>query len=343
MSAPIVDRRGLKRLDAAWPAVVARPASWLYGLGAGVFHGLHDRGVLRARRVGLPVVSVGALAAGGSGKTPFTRWLAKRLADRGRRPAIVSRGYGSSGGSGPRVVDAVRPDSRRDGDEPALLARSCPDVPVIVAPDRARGAALAVARGADVLLLDDGFQHRRLARDVDLVLWADDPRGALVPAGTWRERPAGLRRADALVLIDRGDGPPAEPPERWRPERVFRARLEPVAGSRVEVGARVHALSGLADPGSFERSLESLGLVLTGATRFPDHHRFTRAEIVEAADRAGAEGADHLAVTAKDRIRWPRELADRPPVPAVFDLDVEVEPEEGLLDFVESRLTGGAA
>ena len=94
MSATVRDHRGVRRLDGTWPAAVARPASWLYGLGARVFHGLHDQGVLRQRRVGLPVVSVGALAAGGSGKTPFTRWLVNRLKERGHHPAILSRGYG---------------------------------------------------------------------------------------------------------------------------------------------------------------------------------------------------------------------------------------------------------
>jgi len=330
------DLRGARRLDASRPIALALPASWLYGLGARTFHVLHDRGVLRARRVAWPVVSIGSLAAGGSGTTPFTRWLANRLAGRGRRPAIVSRGYRSGGGPGPRVVDPERPDARRDGDEPALLARTCPGVPVVVSADRARGAALAAARGADVILLDDGFQHRRLERDLDLVLWTDAAQGVL-PRGSWREPLSGLRRAHALVLVDRGRGDPP-PPARHGPEPTFRARLHPVARSRVEAGTAVHALSGIADPASFEDGLVELGLAVTGATRYPDHHRFTRAEVVAAAGRAAAEGAAHLAVTAKDRTRWPRDLEDRAPVPAVFDLDVEVESEDLLLELVDSRL-----
>jgi tetraacyldisaccharide 4'-kinase len=234
-------------------------------------------------------------------------------------------------------VDPRQPDARRDGDEPALLARTA-GCPVVVAADRAQGAALAIARGADVVLLDDGFQHRRLARDLDLVLWAERPgsRPGVIPAGSFREPLAGLRRADAIVLVDRGDGV-AEPPERFLPEHVFRASVHPVLRSRIEAGAAVHALSGVADPASFERGLARLGFTVTGSTRYPDHHPFTREEILAAAACAGQEGADHLAVTAKDRVRWPRELADRDPVPAVFDLDVSVESEELLLELVEER------
>jgi tetraacyldisaccharide 4'-kinase len=324
---------------------IALPASWLYGVGARVFHGLHDHGLLRHRRVSQPVVSVGALSAGGSGKTPFTRWLTARLRERGHRPAILSRGYHAQGGSEPRLVNADRPDAVRDGDEPALLARTCPDVPVIVAPDRARGAALAAGRGASVLVLDDGFQHRRLVRDVDIVLVSGDLGGRggwVLPAGPLREPIAGLRRAEVVVLVDRGGGLPAEPTGLDASARVFQARLVPTANSRIDEGASVHALSGVADPASFEHGLESLGLVLTGATRYPDHHPFTRLQVFEAADRASEEGADHLAVTAKDRARWPSQLVDRPPVPAVFDLDVEVDSEDLLLELVESRLAGGA-
>jgi tetraacyldisaccharide-1-P 4'-kinase len=100
----------------------------------------------------------------------------------------------------------------------------------------------------------------------------------------------------------------------------------------------LHALSGVADPSSFERGVARLGFAVTGSTRYPDHHPFTREEILAAAAQAGEEGADHLAVTAKDRARWPRELADREPVPAVFDLDVSVESEEVLLELVEARV-----
>ncbi|MGQ0723562.1 MAG: tetraacyldisaccharide 4'-kinase [Candidatus Eiseniibacteriota bacterium] len=345
MSYPVTDLRGLRR-PGALPASCAVPASWLFALGVRIHQGLHDRGLLPRRRLGpMPVVSVGALTAGGAGKTPMTRWLAARLLERGHRPAILTRGSRSAGGGEPRVVDAAEPDVRRDGDEPALLARTLPAVPVVVSPDRARGAALARDRGADIVLLDDGFQHRRLARDVDLVLWdraAESSRGRLLPRGLLREPLAALRRADVLVLVDRGEGAPALPPGAPGSERVFWARLVPVARQLLAAGRAVHALSGIADAESFERSLIALGLRVTGATRFEDHHAFSAEEVREAAARAAREGADFLAVTAKDHVRWPKDGGGLP-VPAVLDVDVEVDAGDRLVRTIVSLWEEGGA
>jgi tetraacyldisaccharide 4'-kinase len=303
------------------------PASALYGAGARLAKLAWDRGWIATRAAPLPVVSVGALTAGGAGKTPFVRWLAGRLREAGRAPAILTRGYGGRGGQAPRVVDRSAPDPARDGDEPVLLARSLPDVPVVVCPDRLAGARLAAVRGADLLILDDGFQHRRLRRDLDLVLWdraAERSDGRLLPAGFLREPLSALDRAGVVLLVDRGDGFPASPPRGPGADRQARIRLVPGARQPVAAGTRVHALSGLADPASFERSLESLGLFVTGATRYPDHHPFTVVEVREVARRAEKQSADVIAVTAKDWTRWPRSERSALPVPAVFDLDVEL-------------------
>ena len=159
-----------------------------------------------------------------------------------------------------------------------------------------------------------------------------------MPAGYLREPTTALARADLLVLVDRGDGSP-DPPATGPPaERVVRARLACAGRQPLEVGTPVHALSGIADPVSFERSLVELGLRLTGATRHADHHPFTTADVRAAAGRAAAEGADFLAVTAKDRTRWPRDPGGHLPAPAVFDLDVEMEEEDRFLEAVEARL-----
>ena len=270
---------------------------------------------------------MGALTAGGAGKTPFGRWLARRLRDAGRQPASLTRGYRASGGPAPRVVDPATPDVVRDGDEPVLLARSLPDVPVVVGADRLAGGRLAAVRGADLLLLDDGFQHRRLRRDLDFVLWdraAERSRGRMLPAGFLREPLSALERAGAIILVDRGDGFPSLPPRGPGVDRQARIRLVPGARQPVPGGTRAHALSGLADPGSFERSLEALGVFVTGATRYPDHHPFSVAEVREVARRAEKQNADVIAVTAKDWARWPHSGRSALPVPAVFDLDVEL-------------------
>lgn len=342
MSHAIDDRRGAHRLDRSdtvWESV----ASWGYGLGVRAFHAAHDANWLPTRQVFCPVISVGALTAGGAGKTPVVRWLAQRLEARGRRPAILSRGYRSAGGASSRVVDAQNPDAWRDGDEPVLLARSLPHVPVIVGPDRVRSATLARTRDADVIVLDDGFQHRRLARDVDVLLWdgtAAAARGRLLPAGPLREPTRGARRADIVLLVDRGDGPPEPPRHATAPYR-FPVALRTHARQSIPDGTPVHAVSGIANPAAFERALEDLGLVVTSATRFPDHHRFTLDDVHRCEATARRECAAVLAVTAKDYVRWPK--SEGASVPAVFDLDVDVESEDLLLSAILDGLAAGSA
>jgi tetraacyldisaccharide 4'-kinase len=330
---PIDDRRGsqtMEREGNAWERV----ASWGYGAAVRAFHAAHDANWLSTRRAPCLVVSIGALTAGGAGKTPVVRWLAERLVERGRSPAILTRGYRSSGGSASRVVDARTPDAWRDGDEPVLLARSLPGVPVIVGPDRVRSATLAKTTGADVLLLDAGFQHRRLVRDVDVLLWdrtAADAHGRLLPAGPLREPARGARRADIVLLVDRGDGVPDPPKHAIAPYR-FPILLRTHARQAIPDGTPVHAVSGIANPAAFERALVDLGLVVTSATRFPDHHRFTLDDVHRCAQTARRQHAAVLAVTAKDYVRWPK--SESAGVPAVFDLDVDVESEDLLLSAI---------
>src|SRR5262249_34438513 len=189
-----------------------RPLSGLFGLGVGL-RGLGYRiGLLRTRQAKIPVVSIGNLAVGGTGKTPLTLWLARDLVARGPRRGIRSPGYGGrargvtvvSQGDGPLVGPELV------GDEPVMLAKSFAG-PVLTAPRRLAGAAAAAELGCEVIVLDDGFQHRAIARAFDLVL-VDGRRGPLLPAGPLREPLRALRRADAVVLVERDDGDPAAPP-----------------------------------------------------------------------------------------------------------------------------------
>ena len=340
MSYPVVDRRGARRMpDPDRASAARRLAAVVYGAAVRASSAVWDLGGRAPRRVPWPVVSVGGLTAGGAGKTPVVRWLAARLQQSGLDPAILSRGYGAAGGATPRLVDAAHPDVRRDGDEPVLLARSLPGVPVVVGPDRARGAELAAAQGARVLLLDDGFQHRRLHRDLDLVLWdarAANANGRLLPAGPLREPLRALRRADLVLCVDRGEGPPPDPPY-----AAATAAVRLVTGCRQDLaaGTAVHVVSGIAGPESFENSVQRLGLRITGATRFADHHAFSPADVREAGRRAEGEGAAVLATTAKDWMRWPRGASETP-VPCVFDLDVEIERGEVVLERIAALARG---
>lgn len=271
---------------------------------------LYDRGTLATRPTAIPAVSVGNLSVGGTGKTPVSAWIAARLAERGAAPAVVLRGYGD--------------------DEPLVHAVLNPAIPVVVSPDRARGVADAAARGADVAVLDDAFQHRRVARAADVVLVAADGWSLsrrLLPAGPWREPLAALRRADLAVITSK-----AATDTEIQAARIAIARAAPdtpVAGITLELGelfrfgdpgARLHAgrLSGaevlaiaaVGNTDAFFAQLRRAGASVA-ARSFPDHHRFSPAEVRQLAALAPRSG---MAVcTLKDAVKlaplWP---ADAP-------------------------------
>jgi len=280
----------------------------------------------RARRVQAEVVSIGNLTVGGAGKTPVAIHITRFLREAGVRTAVLSRGYGRTSDGLVEVADSERvlTDAARGGDEPLLLARSCPGVPVVVARDRASAAEHAVARfGAQVVVLDDGFQHLRLHRGLDVVvLDATAPygNGYLLPRGPLREGREALRRA-GLVWISKADQASAQDVDVLRAEALALTGREPVVaayrvvdvldggggslGPTALQGCRVLLVAGLARPGSFRRTLESCGATVVAEMVFPDHHRFTEQEITNILSRTRAAGADALALTEKDAVRLP--------------------------------------
>ena len=258
------------------------------------------RAATRPYRAPVPVLCVGNLVAGGSGKTPVVLSLLDFLAGRGVAVHAVTRGYGGRL-AGPVRVDPTRHDAVSVGDEPLLLARCGP---CWVARDRAAGCRAASVAGAEIVVLDDGFQNPGVAKDLSLVVIDAEygfGNGRLIPAGPLREPiGAGLARADAIVLI--GDG---EPPQAVRAARlpVLRAGFEAVDSAMYE-GARVVAFAGMGRPEKFFASLRRVGAELVASRAFPDHHRFSAAEIAglrRDAERAGAL----LVTTAKDWVRLP--------------------------------------
>jgi tetraacyldisaccharide 4'-kinase len=288
------------------------PASAAYGAAVAVRNALYDAGWLAATRVPARVVSVGNLTVGGTGKTPAALWLALELAGRGRRVALVARGYrkrlpgvvvvGTGG------VPLVSPED--GGDEAVMLARRFPG-PVLTGERRTDAAVVACARfAADTLVLDDGFQHRALARDADLVLVADDPAARrLLPAGSRREPLRALARARAaLVVGDADPGWPPLPPDVPR----FRGRLRPEALIRVDggawreespaalAGAPVVAVAGVARPERFVATLERCGGRVVRRLFFPDHHGYSDADVAALSD-AGRAGL--LVTTEKDMVK----------------------------------------
>lgn len=321
---------------------------------------LYDAGVLRAFRAGVPVVSVGNLAVGGAGKTPVAMAIAARLLRAGRRPAVLSRGYGAARGDDRVVADGERIllDAADGGDEPVLLARRLPGLRVLCGPDRARLAPRAVAAGADVLLLDDGFQHRRLARDLDVVVvdascpWGN---GHCLPAGPNREPRSALRRAGLVWLTHADRASPAAleelrtlareatglPPveSRHAPTGLADGRLAgafPIGDLR---GRRVALLTGVARPASVRGTVEGLGAEVVAAHDHPDHHRFSAAEVESALAGLSRAGAEMLVTTEKDAVRLPEGVAGDPRIRALR-IDAEVLRGGDVLEAALARALG---
>jgi tetraacyldisaccharide 4'-kinase len=256
------------------------------------------RAIARPYRAPVPVICVGNLVAGGSGKTPVVLSLAGMLAARTTAVHVVTRGYGGSL-AGPVRVDPAQHHAAAVGDEALLLAARAP---CWVARDRAAGIAAAAEAGAAAILLDDGFQNPNVAKDLPLVVVDADygfGNGRVMPAGPLREPvTAGLARADAVVLL--GDGPgPAELRDVTCP--VLRATLEPQNGERFD-RLRLLAFAGIGRPEKFFVTLRRLGAALVMAEPFADHHRYSEAEIARLRERAAREDA-RLVTTAKDWVR----------------------------------------
>jgi len=363
-------------LEAAWwsarPGLPARlalvpllPLEALFRAGVALRGWAYDAGLLDAARAAAPVISVGNLAVGGAGKTPVTMALARRLSARGRAVAVLSRGYGATR-SDARVVSDGREvllGAAEGGDEPVLLARRLPGVRVLCGPRRAALAVQAVGRlGADALLLDDGFQHRALARDLDVVvLDAANPvgNGHLLPAGPNREPVSALRRA-GLVWLSRADQAEPEALVRWRERARAATGREPVESRHAPLdvvdgtlgrslglealrGERVLLLSGLARPGAFRRTVEALGAEVAAERRYPDHHRFTAAELTEALAAATAAGCRRLVTTEKDAVRLDAAHAADPRLCAVR-IEAEVlRGQESLEDALAAALRAAPA
>ncbi|MEQ1438628.1 tetraacyldisaccharide 4'-kinase [Fontimonas sp. SYSU GA230001] len=288
-------------LQARWYASAAPPAgllplSWLYGV---LSARRRQRLTRDAARLPVPVIVVGNITVGGTGKTPFVIWLVERLREWGFTPGVVSRGYGGRAPGYPfRVV--ADGDPAHSGDEPLLIARRC-GCPVMVDPDRRAAAAALVAGGAvDVIVADDGLQHYRLARDLEICV-IDGPRGlgngALLPAGPLREPPARLHEVDLIVVNGEGWNDAALRPLRMRlgGDRVWSLAggTERTLGSFA--GQAVHAVAGIGHPPRFFAALRAAGLLVIEHA-FADHHRY------RATDLAFADELPVL-MTEKDAVK----------------------------------------
>jgi tetraacyldisaccharide 4'-kinase len=333
------------------------PLSRVYGRVALLRRAWYERRPDRRRRLSRPVISVGNLAVGGSGKTPIVAALAQLLLEQGERPAILSRGYGRRQADDGVVVVSngaqVLVDAEVSGDEPQMLARSLPGVTVLVAPDRYLAGTLAERRfGCTVHLLDDGFQHVQLARTVDLLAVSrEDLQERVLPAGRLREPLDAAAGADALLVS--GDEEDARAIEAaLHPRALFRVvpgfqqprRLQP-SGEPVHTNGnrRAVAVAAIARPGRFFAALRTQGWDVTREITFRDHHWFTAKDLKKIAGAAADTGAPLVITTEKDAMR----LAGGPdkvrptgtPTWAYLPMHVTIEPADLFAAWLRERLS----
>lgn len=329
-----------------------------YRMGVGLRRAAYRRGWLKTRRLGRPVVSIGNLSVGGTGKTPLVAWLAERLLARGWKPVILTRGYGRRTGAETVVVapdEGRAPDAREIGDEPALVARRLPQVPIVVSADRYRAGRVAEGQfDIDVHILDDGFQHWALARDTDVVVLdtthplSDD---ALLPAGRLREPFTALRRAHFVVLSRAELGDAGEMEKQVRevnPEaKIFHSRthlskiLEVASGARQELdawkGKPLLAFCGIGNPQAFFAGARSWGLSLAAETAFRDHHLYDADELQRLVRRARRSSAEALLTTEKDLMNFPPGWKLEMPVVAC-GIEIELSQSESFEAALIERL-----
>jgi tetraacyldisaccharide 4'-kinase len=330
-----------------------------FRFGVGLRQAGYRRGWFKIRRLARPVVSVGNLTVGGTGKTPLVVCVANILQRRGWKPSILTRGYGRRSKAEMIVVPpgaGRRAKAQEIGDEPALLARLLPEVPLIICADRYRGGQAVEERfPVDVHILDDGFQHLALARDVDLVALDATQTlsdGNLLPAGRQREPLSALRRAQIVVLTRSDSADPQCLEElvlKVHPAaRVFRSRTELIgwadawSGDAVSIegirAQKVTAFCGIGNPWPFFADVRRWGFTLVAEDAFPDHHVYTGGEIQQLVARARQKGAAALLTTQKDAVKFAADWAPQLPILAC-EIEAQIldggEFERTLLTYLE--------
>jgi len=341
--------------------IALRPLSTLYGVVMKARRALYRSGRLRVHELGVPVISVGNLTTGGTGKTPLVEWIARELAHTGHRVCILTRGYGRQD-SGTRVIvsdgSEILADANRAGDEPLLLAERLKGLAAVICDaDRVSAARWAVENfRSQVFILDDGFQHLRVARNLNLLtIDATNPwgNGRLLPAGILRESRSELKRADCVVITRADD---LNPTEALKQEiaalgagvpvfysQMSMSGLRPIQGNQTLTAeeikaAPVAAFCGVGNPESFFALLRRGGYQLRHTQVFRDHHKYTQNDIDRVVRESATHGAQILLTTAKDEVKL-RSLKFELPCYAV-DIAIEIENQDELRALVEKAVRG---
>lgn len=313
--------------------------SFFYLIAVALRNLLFDFSVFKRTKVDAAVVSVGNITTGGTGKTPLVAWLCNYFCEKNISTAVLTRGYKL------RSSDLA--------DEPVMLAKACPKAQIIINPDRVEGAKRALTKyDAKFLIMDDGFQHRKLARDVDIVaIDATNPFGGnrLLPAGFLREPLGSLKRADAVVITRINQTQPEKIEEikkrvsRINPKIVFAAAIhKPICARLIKdkqialdelAGKRLYAFCGIGNPGAFFQTLSELALNIVGKRVYNDHHRYNESDIVEICQDCRYKQAEMIITTQKDWIKAALLCIEKFDIPIAY-LAVELEFIDGQQDIV---------
>ncbi len=339
---------------------IGRPFSPIYSALMRLRASLYQRGVFKQHAFPVPVISIGNLTLGGTGKTPMVQYLAKNLQDKGWHPAIISRGYGGKAREAVNIVsdqEQILLDATAAGDEPRLLAESLPGIPVLTGVVRKLPARHAIDLGADILLLDDGFQHLPIKRDLDLVLFNSNSlagNSRVFPGGDLREPVAALNRCHGFILTSSTDS------NRERAKRfgdllvtrfpgrpVFYSSYVPQKALRRDPDSSKHCIAceelsdlpllgfcGIARPAAFNDTLSRLQIRLTGFEKFKDHHQYSDRDIFRLNNRAEKEGAQGFITTEKDFVKLKQRQFNLP----LFCLSMKVSIENDFNAFVSKFL-----
>jgi tetraacyldisaccharide 4'-kinase len=332
------------------------PFGSLYGAAMKTRRALYGSGRLRVHKLGVPVISVGNLTLGGTGKTPLVEWIARELAQTGMRVCILTRGYGRQNAAARTIVsngNDILANADEAGDEPLLLAEKLKGQAAVISDaDRVAAAAWALKNfQSEVFVLDDGFQHLRVARNLNiLTIDATNPwgNGKLLPAGILRESRAELARADCIVITRADD---LNSTEALRHEIMAKVKQIPVFSSRMKLcglravqtqssvdaeeikASRVVAFCGLGNPASFFSLLRRSGYQLAHTQAFRDHYRYLQTDVEHLEQEARSHGAQVLLTTAKDEVKL-RSLKFGLPC-YTADIAIEIEDENNFRTLVE--------